>query len=110
MPFDAQAAGFLAADDDRLVLHQGPNVFETDRRLVHGHTEQRRHGVHLVTGRHRANDSAGPAAVLFEVKKRQGKHLIGRQPRPVPYINSTATLSAALLIDLKSMSLRSCLK
>ena len=39
MAFDAQAAGFLAADDDRLAFHQRADVFEADGRLINFHAQ-----------------------------------------------------------------------
>ena len=44
----AQAAGFLAADDDRLALHQRADVFEADGRFMNLHAQHFRHGVHLM--------------------------------------------------------------
>ena len=65
VPLDTQAAGFFAADDDRLALHQRADVFEADGRLVDFHAEHFRHGVHLMARRHGANDRAGPVRGSF---------------------------------------------
>ena len=80
---DAQAAGLLAADDDRLALHQRADVLEADRRLVNLHPEQFRHGIDLVTRRHGADDRAPDATIFAEVIQCQREHLVGREPGAV---------------------------
>ena len=80
---DAQAAGLLAADDDRLALHQRADVLEADRRLVNLHSEQFRHGIDLVARRHGADHRAIEAAIFAEVIQRQREHLVRREPGAV---------------------------
>ena len=80
---DAQAAGFLTADDDGLAFHQGADVFEADGGFVDLHTEHRGDGVHLVAGGDGADDGASPAPVLLEVIQSEGEHLVRSEPSAV---------------------------
>src|SRR5208282_5540203 len=46
-------------------------------------------------GRNRANDRAGPAAVLFQMKECECENLIRREPCPV-FVNNTETVGVAV--------------
>ena len=63
--FDAEAAAFLAADNDRFTLHECAYVFEAHRSFVQWHTEMRGNGIDHMAGGHGAHGSAGPAAVFL---------------------------------------------
>src|SRR6266436_4559393 len=66
MALDAQAARFFPADDDRLALHVGADVFETDRGFVHFHAEQLYHRIKLMARGHGPDDGAGPSTIFLQ--------------------------------------------
>ena len=77
MALDAQPARFFPADNDRFALHQGADIFESDRSFMHFDREHLRNRIDLMTGRHTADHGARPASILFKVIERQREDLIG---------------------------------
>ena len=88
--FDAQAAGFFAADNDGFAFHQCADVFETDRCFMNFDAEQVGDGIDLMAGGDGADDRAGPAAVFLQMIERQRQNLVGREPRAVLVDNAEA--------------------
>ena len=95
MTFDAQAARFFAANDDRFAFHQRADVFEADGRLINFHAKQFRDRVHLMARRHGAHDRARPPAILFQMIQRERQNLVRRQPRSV-LVHNAKTIRVAI--------------
>src|SRR6267142_2328292 len=95
MALDAEAARFLAADNDWLAFHQRADEFETNRRLVNLYAEQFGDGIDLMARRNRAHDCAGPAAVLLQVIQREREHLVRREPGAA-FVHDAETISVAI--------------
>src|SRR6266851_4573020 len=80
----------VAPDDDWLAFHQRADVLEAHRRLMDLHTEQLGHRIDLMARRHRADDRAGPAAILLQVIQGKRQDLVWGQPGAVFVHNAKA--------------------
>ncbi len=92
---DAQPARFFAPDDDWLAFHQRADVFEAHRRLMDLHAEQLGHRIDLMARRHRADDRAGPAAILLQMVQGERQDLVWSQPGAI-FVHNPKAVGVAI--------------